>query len=137
MTPPTKLTPGAERLLRRLVEAYANGMETEGFAFSVLPKGGQRTILLRWHADGLVNRDPCEGKRSDGGNNLIDGFTITAEGVAWARSLGVEVGPVCPGCHAVGGEKCAPSCIDAEIEAEQREAIESGDYDRGEEEDES
>lgn len=22
---------------------------------------------------------------------------------------------VCPGCHAVGGERCAPGCIDAEI----------------------
>ena len=25
---------------------------------------------------------------------------------------------VCPGCHAVGGERCAPDCIDAAIEAE-------------------
>jgi hypothetical protein len=25
---------------------------------------------------------------------------------------------VCPGCYAVGGERCAPGCIDAEIEAE-------------------
>lgn len=25
---------------------------------------------------------------------------------------------VCPGCHAVGEEPCAPGCIDAEIEAE-------------------
>jgi hypothetical protein len=37
---------------------------------------------------------------------------------------------VCPGCHAVGGERCLPGCIDAEIEREHREAIESGDYDR-------
>lgn len=36
---------------------------------------------------------------------------------------------VCPGCHAVGPERCAPGCIDAEIEAEHRHAIESGDYD--------
>jgi hypothetical protein len=41
---------------------------------------------------------------------------------------------VCPGCHAVGEERCAPGCIDAEIEAEHRHAIESGDYDRSEEE---
>ena len=34
---------------------------------------------------------------------------------------------VCPGCHAVG-ERCAPGCIDAEIEEERRHAIESGDY---------
>jgi hypothetical protein len=37
---------------------------------------------------------------------------------------------VCAGCHAVGGERCAPGCIDAEIEAEHREAIESGNYER-------
>jgi len=35
---------------------------------------------------------------------------------------------VCPGCHAVGEEPCAPDCIDAEIDRELREAIESGDY---------
>jgi hypothetical protein len=43
---------------------------------------------------------------------------------------------VCPGCYAVGPEHCAPGCIDAEIEAEHREAIESGNYDREETEDE-
>lgn len=42
---------------------------------------------------------------------------------------------VCPGCYAVGEQECAPGCIDAEIEAEHRERIESGDYDRVEEED--
>lgn len=42
---------------------------------------------------------------------------------------GVDMPPVCPGCHAVGEERCAPGCIDAEIEAEHRHAIESGDYD--------
>ena len=36
---------------------------------------------------------------------------------------------VCPGCFAVGGEPCAPQCIDNEIETEYREAIERGDYD--------
>lgn len=36
---------------------------------------------------------------------------------------------VCPGCHAVGEERCAPGCIDAELEADHRHAIESGDYD--------
>jgi hypothetical protein len=41
-----------------------------------------------------------------------------------------DVSPyVCPGCYAVGGEPCAPGCIDAEIEREHREAIERGDYD--------
>jgi hypothetical protein len=28
---------------------------------------------------------------------------------------------VCPGCHAVGGEPCAPGCIDAELARERRE----------------
>lgn len=44
---------------------------------------------------------------------------------------------VCPGCHAVGGERCAPGCIDAEMAREREEALELGDYDdRDEEEDE-
>lgn len=42
---------------------------------------------------------------------------------------------VCPGCYAVAGEKCAPGCIDDEIERERREAIESGDYDSFDDED--
>lgn len=42
-----------------------------------------------------------------------------------------EDGPyVCPGCHAVGGERCAPDCIDAEIEAEQRERYDGGPDER-------
>jgi hypothetical protein len=41
---------------------------------------------------------------------------------------------VCPGCHAVD-EPCLPGCIDAEIEAEHREAIERGDYDFSEDDD--
>lgn len=28
---------------------------------------------------------------------------------------------VCPGCYAVGDERCAPGCIDAEIEREREE----------------
>lgn len=46
---------------------------------------------------------------------------------------------VCPGCYAVAPERCAPGCIDAEIEEDHRRAIERGDYDRfddGEDEDE-
>lgn len=43
---------------------------------------------------------------------------------------------VCPGCYAFAGERCAPGCIDAEIEAEHRRAIETGDYERFDEEDE-
>lgn len=40
-----------------------------------------------------------------------------------------ETGPyVCPGCYAVGGEPCAPDCIDAAIEREREEALASGDY---------
>ena len=42
---------------------------------------------------------------------------------------------VCPGCHAVAPERCAPGCIDAEIEEERRHAEDSGDYDEREEED--
>lgn len=42
---------------------------------------------------------------------------------------------VCPGCYAVAPERCAPGCIDAEMEEERRHAEESGDYDEGEEED--
>lgn len=42
---------------------------------------------------------------------------------------------VCPGCYAVGGEPCLPGCIDAAIEAERSYAIETGDYDRFEDDD--
>ncbi len=45
----------------------------------------------------------------------------------------VSAGPyVCPGCHAVGSEPCAPDCIDDEI---RREVYESLDRDWDEEED--
>lgn len=37
---------------------------------------------------------------------------------------------VCPGCYAVGGDPCAPGCIDAEIEREREEALTYGDPDR-------
>lgn len=44
---------------------------------------------------------------------------------------------VCPGCHAVGEERCAPGCIDAEIEDDRRHAEDYGDSDRfGDEESE-
>lgn len=46
-----------------------------------------------------------------------------------------EMPYVCPGCYAVGGERCLPGCIDAEIEEETRHAIESGDYDRCDDDD--
>ncbi len=36
------------------------------------------------------------------------------------RDLAHEQAPhVCPGCHAVGEEPCAPGCIDAEIASDQ------------------
>lgn len=34
---------------------------------------------------------------------------------------------VCPGCHAVAPERCAPGCIDAEIEEDLRHSHEAGD----------
>lgn len=49
--------------------------------------------------------------------------------------LNAEGPHVCPGCHAVAPERCAPGCIDAEIEEERRHAEDSGDYDEREEED--
>jgi len=41
---------------------------------------------------------------------------------------------VCPGCHAVAPERCAPGCIDAEMEREREEERDYG-YGRNEEED--
>jgi hypothetical protein len=41
---------------------------------------------------------------------------------------------VCPGCYAVD-EPCLPGCVDARIEAERREAQESGDYGISEDDD--
>lgn len=43
---------------------------------------------------------------------------------------------VCPGCYAVGGERCAPGCIDDEMDREREEALMSGDYDRIDDDDE-
>jgi hypothetical protein len=58
-----------------------------------------------------------------------------------APAIVAESGPwhghayVCPGCHAVGGERCAPGCIDAEIEREREDEQLYGP--RDEEEDEA
>jgi hypothetical protein len=35
---------------------------------------------------------------------------------------------VCPGCYAVGGEPCAPGCIDDEIRQERERASDDEDY---------
>lgn len=43
---------------------------------------------------------------------------------------------VCPGCYAVGTEPHLSWCIDDQMEREHRHAIESGDYDRMESDDE-
>lgn len=37
---------------------------------------------------------------------------------------------VCPGCYAVGGEPCAPGCIDNEIEQERQDALNRGGCER-------
>jgi hypothetical protein len=40
-------------------------------------------------------------------------------GIALGRASIADIDEVrvCPGCHAVGGEKCVPGCIDAEMAA--------------------
>jgi hypothetical protein len=43
---------------------------------------------------------------------------------------------VCPGCYAVGDEPHLSWCIDDEMEREHRHAIETGDYDKADEDDE-
>jgi hypothetical protein len=43
---------------------------------------------------------------------------------------------VCPGCYAVGPERCAPGCIDAEIEAE-REHDQDNPSDRRDDDEEA
>lgn len=63
---------------------------------------------------------------------LLDDADITAIARLAINALdadAIENAPhVCPGCYAVGEERCAPGCIDSEIEEERRHAIENGDY---------
>ena len=41
----------------------------------------------------------------------------------------IDQGPyVCPGCHAVGGERCAPDCIDARMAREREEDAALDDF---------
>lgn len=56
---------------------------------------------------------------------------VTLAAAVGAIRAGQEVEPpvVCPGCHAVGEEACAPGCIDAEMEQEAKERRASGDTD--------
>lgn len=43
---------------------------------------------------------------------------------------------VCPGCYAVGGEPCAPYCIDAAIERDMEEEYLRGEWGSIDDEDE-
>src|SRR5262245_29864148 len=68
-------------------------------------------------------RPACGGCGSTSLTPAPDGWRFTACGAEWdgseapEASLDDERPYVCPGCHAVGGERCAPDCIDAAIEA--------------------
>jgi hypothetical protein len=60
------------------------------------------------------------------------GFTVEAcaecgaEANSYHHPGCTEAPHVCPGCYAVSGERCAPGCIDAEMEREREEALVSG-----------
>lgn len=55
---------------------------------------------------------------------MIPKASVTITNVDW------EDAPyVCPGCHAIGPERCAPGCIDAEILEESRRQEWSEDHD--------
>lgn len=43
--------------------------------------------------------------------------------------------PVCPGCYAVGPERCAPDCIDEEIRQDAEREAEMSDHRYGDEDD--
>lgn len=79
----------------------------------------------------------CECDRGDFVESFYfdaNGKDVDADPMRWTAEPtdGEDEAPyVCPGCHAVA-EPCAPGCIDASMEAERREAIESGDYDDSE-----
>lgn len=97
-------------------------------------------LLLRGALDfaRLVHEVDVRVERVAGDPQRID-ITVNAAALAMPDQVTVrfdrEAPFVCPGCYAVGGEPCAPYCIDAEIEADHRHAIESGDYERFDEDD--
>jgi hypothetical protein len=83
--------------------------------------------VFRWCAMGsrTGHRRPCTSPRRHQCRRGSGYSTWVCYSPSWFD----DAPYVCPGCHAVGGERCLPGCIDAELEEERREAIESGNYD--------
>jgi hypothetical protein len=107
---------------------------------NTLKNGPSAAWIAEYQRDGtryarLAAQILIEEIGAPGPENVIETATRARDIIRTLRGLD-EAPHVCPGCHAVGPERCAPGCIDAEIEAEHREAIESGNYDNGSDHDE-
>lgn len=69
-------------------------------------------------------RPACGACGSTSLKRTPSGYRCSACGAPWDGSEAPEASRavyVCPGCHAVDGEPCAPGCIDAAIEAAREE----------------
>lgn len=118
------------RRLRKLADGYralADRVETWGVLrfHDGKAKGAkeERARIVAYLRSELAGYDESETEH------------VTLRGVVGELEHEQAEGPyVCPGCHAVAPERCAPGCIDAEIEEAHREAIERGDHDEDEEE---
>ena len=119
--------------------------------------GGARGVELRELAEWVIEQlEPIRAK-ADEADRLRDGIERLVELLEpdtdirrchWFEAydavsdivgrlcelLNADAPHVCPGCHAVAPERCAPGCIDAEMEEERRHAEDSGDYDHEREE---
>lgn len=82
---------------------------------------GYKLTFVARHEDTVRDADVIVSSESD----------LSPVAAVLAEHAHREAPYVCPGCHAVGEERCAPGCIDAEREMQaQADRDEFGDSDR-------
>lgn len=91
VTPPTKLTPGERRTLEAIAWRYSIGLRDDGQPHAYLPRGGQHGVCERWQKLGMLTGHFCRDADAAEAREVY-GYALTDAGIAWAKSLGVEVG---------------------------------------------